>query len=311
MARRPVARVNAAADPTETPASWRPFEFSTFDGLRLHARDYGTGVAGRLPVVCLPGLTRNSKDFHDLAADLGTERRVVALDFRGRGLSEHARTADDYTPLTEMHDTLALLDAAGIGRAVFVGTSRGGIVTMLAAVARPTAIAAAVLNDIGPHIEPGGLLRIAGYVSHSPSPENWAHAVTIVRQINEPSFTDLSDEEWEHFARCLFRDVDGRPRSDFDPRLIKTLEPVSAAQGHVPDLWPQFEALRHVPVLVVRGENSDLLGAETVERMGERHPNLQALTVRNRGHAPFLTEPGVARAIRRLIERSEGATTAG
>lgn len=294
-----------AARTDEPDRAWRPFGFSTFDGLRLHAREYGWTHRHGLPVVCLPGLTRNSADFHALATELSTHRRVLSLDFRGRGLSACARRADDYTPFTEMLDTLALMDAAGVGRAAMIGTSRGGIVTMLMAVARPGAIAAAVLNDIGPHIEPGGLLRIVGYVSHSPAPENWDHAVSLVRQVNEPAFSDMTDEQWEDFARGIFRDVDGKPRRNFDPKLVETLEPVSAAQGHVPDLWPQFEALRHVPVLVVRGENSDILSPETVEKMASAHPDLQALVVRNRGHAPLLDEPGVPRAIERLIERAE------
>lgn len=293
---------------TESPApSWRDFEFSTFDGARLYARDYGDRHTANLPVVCLPGLTRNSKDFHDLAAELCQERRVVAFDFRGRGRSAYAPGPDRYTPHIEMLDTLALMDAAAISHAVIVGTSRGGIVAMLMAVARPTAIAACVLNDVGPHLEPAGLLRICGYVSHAPVPEDWDHAISIVRQINEPSFAGLDDSDWDRFARQLYRDVDGSPRADYDPRLAETLKPVSAAKGRVPDLWPQFVALRHVPLLVVRGANSDLLSAETVAEMNALHPDMQALTIKDRGHAPFLTEPGVPRAIRRLAERAGAA----
>ena len=295
------------AVPAQPPRGWRDFEFSTFDGARLYARVYGDGHRERLPAVCLPGLTRNSRDFHDLASDLSQDRKVIALDFRGRGRSAYSPGPDSYTPYVEMLDTLALMDAAAVPTAAIIGTSRGGIVAMLMAVARPTALAACVLNDIGPHIEPAGLLRIAGYVAHAPAPESWDHAVAIVRQINEPAFTGLDDAEWDRFARQIYRDVDGRPRADYDPRLAATLEPVSAARGYVPDMWPQFVALRHVPVLVVRGANSDLLTADTVAEMHALHPGMHALTVKDRGHAPFLTESGVPRAIRRLIERAHAA----
>lgn len=282
---------------------WRDIRFSTFDGATLCARDYGVADRHRLPVLCLPGLTRNARDFHDLALDLAETHRVVAFDFRGRGRSAWTGPGT-YTPFVEMHDTLALMDAIGLDRAAIVGTSRGGVVAMLLAVARPSAVAACLLNDIGPHVEPAGMLRIAGYVAHSPAPESWDHAVAIVRQINQPAFAGLDDADWQRFARQLYRDTDGSPAADYDPRLADTLKPVSAARGTVPDMWRQFLALRHVPLLVVRGANSDLLSPATVARMNELHPDMQTLTVRDRGHAPFLTEPGVARAIHRLLERA-------
>lgn len=258
-----------------------------------------------MPVICLPGLTRTSRDFHDLSCHLAQQRRVVTLDFRGRGRSAWARNAREYTPFTEMLDVLALIDAAAIGRATMIGTSRGGLVVMLIGVVRPAAIATVVLNDIGPHIEPAGLLRMAGYVNHTPKPESWDHAVAIVRHINEGSFAGLTDQDWAAFARRIFRDVDGRPQIDHDPRLAETLKPVSAAGGVVPDLWPQFISLRHVPLLVVRGENSDILSRETVAEMATYHTAMQVVPVKDRGHAPFLTEPGVPRAIEGLLELAD------
>jgi pimeloyl-ACP methyl ester carboxylesterase len=236
---------------------------------------------------------------------IAQDRLVLSLEFRGRGQSEYSAKPNEYTPFTEMLDTFAFLDSQGVDRAAVIGTSRGGIVAMLMGVARPAALAAVVLNDIGPHLEPAGLLRIAGYVSHTPAPNDWDDAVANVRMIHEPSFSGLSDEDWMAVARNLYREVDGRPRTDYDPKLATTLDAVRSSGGHVPDLWPQFESLKHVPVLVTRGENTDILSAETLERMGERHPDLHALTVRDRGHAPFLTEPGVPRAISRLIARAE------
>ncbi len=294
-----------AAVTSET-ASFRELYYSAQDGLKLYARDYGDRQSSATPVVCLSGLSRNSKDFHDLAMELAAERRVLSLDYRGRGLSEHAPDPQTYTPFMELLDTLAGMDAAGIAHAVIIGTSRGGLIAMLMGSARPTAIRGVVLNDVGPQIEAEGLLRIAGYLTHSPKPESWSHATTIVKQINEAAFTNLTDSEWEAFARRLFRDDDGKPASDYDPKLAELLSRnLTASRGHVPQMWPQFKSLACFPLLAIRGENSDILTRETLDAMSTAAPAMRTLTVRDRGHTPFLTEPGVLSQIERILNLAD------
>lgn len=285
---------------------FRELYYSAQDGLKLHARDYGDRHSSLTPVVCLPGLSRNAKDFHDLALELSVERRVLALDYRGRGRSDYAPDPQTYTPFMELLDTLAGMDAAGIAHAVIVGTSRGGIIAMLMGSARPTAIRGVVLNDVGPQIEAEGLLRIAGYLTHSPKPESWSHATTIVKQINEATFTNLTEAEWDAFARRLFRDDNGVPVSDYDPKLAQLLSRnLTASRGHVPQMWPQFKSLSCFPLLAIRGENSDILTKQTLEAMSAAAPAMRTLTVRDRGHAPFLTEPGVLSQIERILNLAD------
>ena len=283
-------------------AIWRHLYFTVHDGTRLYARDYGPRTARALPVVCLAGLTRNSKDFHLLAERLSAKRRVLALDWRGRGRSGRAdwRT---YTPMVELADTLSLKTMAGIGEAAGGGTSRGGIVAMLMAAIRPTAIRAAVLNDIGPAIAPEGLLRIYGFLNHTPAPADWRHAAEILEKAHGAAFHGLGPDDWMAYARRTFRDVNGRPVIDFDPELRQSYVAYDdIVSGRTPDLWPQFEAMRAIPVLVLRGENSDILTAATVDAMRKRHPRLRAMTVAGRGHPPFLDEPGVPEAIEALLD---------
>lgn len=286
--------------------NWQDFYYTTQDGLKLYGRDYGNRRSPLTPVLCLSGLSRNSKDFHELATALAADRRVLALDYRGRGRSEYAADPATYTPFMELLDTLAALDAAAIEHAVVIGTSRGGIIAMMMGAARPTAIRGVVLNDVGPQIEPEGLLRIAEHLNNSPTPENWSHAATIVREINEAGFTDLSDEDWHALARRTYRDDGGTPVSDYDSQLARLLsDALKASNGKVPSLWPQFTSLRGFPTLAVRGENSDILTAPVLTRMSETNPDLRTLTLRNRGHAPFLTEPGVLPEISKILMEAD------
>lgn len=289
----------------ETTPFWREIYYSVHDGLRLYARDYGDRGSSRLPVVCLAGLTRNSKDFDVLATRLSKTRRVLVPDYRGRGRSEYASDWSTYTPMVELADTLALMALAGVHEAAVIGTSRGGLIAMLMAAARPTALKAAVLNDVGPEIAPEGLSRIRGYLQHAPTPATWADAENIVRKANA-GFNGLSDAEWSAFARRVFRDLNGVPKSDFDPNLYQTFVSYDdIVQGKVPTLWPQFAAMDAVPTLAIRGENSDLLTAETMGKMKKLSPSLKTLTVKDRGHAPFLDEPGVVEAIEKVIAQAE------
>lgn len=284
--------------------------FTTRDGLRLHGQRYRPAArTTRAPVLCLGGLTRNGRDFHDIAVALSgyaPAREVLTLDSRGRGMSEHDPDWRNYSVPIEMLDVQDFMAAAGLESAAFLGTSRGGLITMVLAAAQPGLIRSAILNDIGPVIEMEGLLRIAGYVGRAPLPNSWQDAARIVRDINQKQFTAVPEGQWMELARQLFNDQDGRPAPGYDEKLARAL---SILDGPIPALWPQFEALRQVPVMVLRGENSDLLSAATVEEMRRRHPTLMAVTVANEGHAPLLKDGPTIAAIRGFLESLEHAAS--
>ena len=278
--------------------SHRELFYTSQDGLKLYARDYGERTAPGMPVICLPGLTRNSKDFEPLAEHLSARHRVLCPDFRGRGRSQYCDNWADYTPVHEMMDTLDLMGAAGIGHAIFVGTSRGGIVTMALAAFRPNVIKAAILNDVGPEVDMKGITRIAGYVGVMDPPATWDEAAVKLRVMNEREFPNLSGEQWRIFARRTFAEEHGAPKLDYDPKIGTAMRKgLEASKGEVPSMWPQFGSLAQMPLLVVRGENSDLLSPGIVERMQEAHPAMKSVTAKDRGHAPFLDEPEVLAAI--------------
>lgn len=282
--------------------NWTDIFYSSQDGLRLYARHYPALSESVGAVVCLPGLTRNSKDFHLLATHLsGTPERsfeVYCLDFRGRGRSAYDRDWSNYTPFIELLDTLDFMTITGLHDASVIGTSRGGIIAMLIAVLRPTALRSVVLNDIGPVIDPRGLARILGYVGLVPLPETWPEAARILREMNGPFFPAIPDDEWPELARQWFAEEDWRPAPSYDPNLAKALGAAELSQKS-PELWPQFMALGKFPTLVVRGENSDILNEETLAEMGRQHPGLQVQIVRGQGHAPLLRD---AETIGRIAE---------
>ena len=281
---------------------------SAFDGLRLYSRDYGPRFARALPLVCLPGLARTSADFHDLALALAQDekrpRRVLALDYRGRGRSEYDRDWKNYDVKIELSDVLQVLTVAGVEEAVLVGTSRGGILTMALSAARPALIRGAVLNDIGPLIAGKGLVRIRGYVGKLPPPANEREAVAIVKNLMSAQFTALSEEDWLAFARATWKEDGGRLVLNYDPALMRSLEGLDF-EAPIPPLWGLFEALKRVPVLALRGANSDLLSAETLTAMKAAHPRLEAVTVPDQGHAPLLRGSEVVQEIRRFVARVE------
>ncbi|WP_439575112.1 alpha/beta fold hydrolase [Phreatobacter sp.] len=259
------------------------------DGLTLNVRVYGTPVRGRLPLLCLAGLSRNSADFDMLARALSAERQVFAPDYRGRGLSGRDPNWQNYALPVELQDLLAATTALGIEKAVFVGTSRGGILTMLMTAARPGLIGGAVLNDIGPVIDGTGLARIKSYLGKLPEPASWDEAVALLKSINSSRFPALSEDDWRRHAAAIWNERGGRLEVAFDPALAKTLEGLTFDAG-MPTLWPQFDGLAEVPTMVIRGENSDILSAGTVSAMTERRPDLDVLTVAGQGHAPLLMD---------------------
>lgn len=277
---------------------------STQDGLKLHVRAYGRQDRGRLPVVCLHGLARTSADFHRLAgalsADPAKPRQVFAMDYRGRGRSDYDPNPANYNVGVELNDVLTVLTTLGIGPAVFIGTSRGGILTMLLAAVRPEVIAGAVLNDIGPVIEPQGLLRIKGYVGKLSQPASFDEGAAMLRDLFGAQFTALAASDWTAFAQRTFEERDGKLVPAYDPALAQTLAGFDIGQP-LPPLWPQFDALAGVPVMVLRGENSDLLSPATVAAMRQRRPDLQVAEVAGQGHAPLLMEDGIIGRIGRFV----------
>ena len=278
------------------------------DGLKLHVRSHGPRTAAALPVVCLPGLTRTVADFEALAAALANDprspRRVISLDSRGRGKSDYDRDPANYTLAVELADVLAVLTALDIARAVFVGTSRGGILIMLLATARPTALAGCVLNDIGPVIEPEGLMRIKSYVGKLPQPASFQEAAGVLHGLFGTQFPKLGDDDWLAFAHRTFRQADGRIVPDYDVRLAETMR--TGDLERPPTLWAQFDALARVPMMVIWAGNSDILSAGTVAAMRARRGALDAIEVPDQGHAPLLAEADVIGRIAAFVARCEG-----
>lgn len=292
----------------ETPesAEWTSAFVTAPDGLRLHVREYGGQNAAEPAVVCLPGLSRTSADFHELAGALSagpSGRRVLAIDLRGRGLSERD-SPDTYTLSVELSDVIAILTALEVPRAVFVGTSRGGLLTMLLAGARPAAIAGAVLNDIGPVIEPKGLMRIKGYVGKLPAPRTLQEGAELLRRLGNAQFPRLSADDWLRQAGRTWTMNNGRPVLNYDPRLSRTLSDVDL-ESPLPPMWAQFDGLARVPLLVIRGANSDILSRESVDAMRARRLDLEVIEVPDQGHAPLLADEGTIRRIGAFVASCE------
>jgi pimeloyl-ACP methyl ester carboxylesterase len=273
------------------------------DGLRLHALRYGPRDGGAIPVVCLPGLTRTAADFDVVARRLSKQGRpVIALDYRGRGLSEYDDDPAKYNVQVELADVLTVLETLGARPAIFLGTSRGGILTMSLASVRPDAVRAAVLNDIGPIIEKAGLLRIKGYVGKLPAPRNYADAADILRGSFGAQFPALGDADWLRAAQRAFRMEDGRLVPTYDVRIADTLTDVTP-DSPLAELWPQFDALAGVPLMVIRGALSDLLSLSTVAAMKARRPDMHVVEVPDQGHAPWLEDEATLAAIDRFLAR--------
>jgi len=260
----------------------------TTDGLTLSFREYGSRISDATPVLCLPGLTRNSADFHAIATILESERRVISLDARGRGRSDYDPNYQNYNLVTEVGDVLSLISAEFDRPCIVLGTSRGGLAAMILCGVRPSMMAGVVLNDIGPVLDAKGLDRIKDYLGIPPVPlDNWEDAAAAIEASHAEDFPDLRAPDWLAWAQRTFREENGKPVLDYD---LKLRDAVLEQTGPVSEMWPQFRAMADIPTLVLRGENSDLLSVQTVEEMRRAKPDLTAVTIKGRGHVPLLDE---------------------
>lgn len=264
-------------------------DWQSHDGLRLYARIYTASGAAAPTVLCLHGLTRNSRDFEDLAPHLQRRYRVIVPDLRGRGYSARDSQLQNYQPAIYVQDILALLAAVDAPRVAVIGTSLGGMLAMMLSFSHPARISGILLNDVGPEIDPVGIERIKQYAGKLPPARNWSEAVAQTRTVYGDAWPGLPQERWEALARRGYREnAAGMVEADADPNIGEALR---AAPAAALDLWPLWSALRNVPTLAIRGDRSDILSAATFARMKKENPDLQQLEVANRGHVPLLDEP--------------------
>jgi len=277
--------------------------FQSRDGLQLYFRDY-EGDPAKVPVLCLHGLTRNSRDFAELAAHIAPLRRVIVPDQRGRGRSQYDAQWMNYHPGTYVEDMWTLLSELSIPRAVVIGTSLGGLMALAMAASRPQQLAGVVLNDIGPEIDPVGVARIQSYAGRLPPVRNWDDAAAQMKMTFGLAFPEYGEQQWRDFARKSFDEGEGGvPRLAADPKIGDAIRAIPAPPGITQAMWLAFGQLRTLPALALRGATSDLLSAATFERMQQEVPSLVAVTVPNRGHAPQLDEPESLRAIDAFLAR--------
>jgi pimeloyl-ACP methyl ester carboxylesterase len=282
-------------------AAYENCYWSSEDGLRLHYRDYA-GSADRPPIICLPGLTRNARDYAALAERLAGEWRVIAVDFRGRGESAYAKDPMSYVPLTYVQDVATLIAELGLDRYIACGTSLGGIVAMLLAGASPGRVVGALLNDVGPELDPAGLGRIRGYVGKASSWPTWMHAARAVAENNADVYPHWTITDWLAMAKRIYRlNSSGRIVLDYDMKIAEPFRVPGNEAG--PDMWRAFEAFRKVPTLIVRGARSDVLAPATAARMLAALDDAELVTVPDVGHTPTLDEPEAVAGTDRLLAR--------
>lgn len=271
--------------------------YESANGLRLYARNYpGPSNSTLLPVLCMHGLTRNSADFAWIASHLAMTRRVISVEQRGRGRSEYDPDYTNYTPANYVTDMFKLLDEQELDRLILIGTSMGGLMSMLMCNLQPQRFAGAIINDIGPEIDPAGLERIQGYVGTGHEIRSWDDAVAHTRAINGVAFPNYSDVQWLRFTRGLYREVDGVPQLAYDPAISRLMQD-DDSDAVPPDLWPLFENMAAMPLLLIRGVLTDILAQSCVERMQSISPGMTVAQIPDRGHAPMLDEPGAVAAI--------------
>ncbi len=272
----------------------RGMTYTSRDGLALYYRDFGPDIAGT-PVMCLPGLTRNSRDFIDMATRIGARRRVILPDLRGRGSSAYDPEWRNYHPGTYVDDIWTLMDSLELERVILVGTSLGGLCAMGMAATQAARLAAVVINDVGPEINPGGLERIQSYVGKQAPPQTWEEAIEQTRSNYGEFLPGLSDADWEKMVwKAYRRGDDGVPVADYDPNIGRAVVEVGAQVG---DPWALFDALGPIRTTLLWGEISDILTRNIVDKMVARKPDLEVVKVSNRGHAPLLDEPECIAAI--------------
>jgi pimeloyl-ACP methyl ester carboxylesterase len=285
-------------------AEWSDGWWTSGDGLKLHYRDY-PGRADRPPILCLPGLTRNARDFEGVAERLAGDWRLICVELRGRGRSDYAKDAMTYLPPVYWQDVEALIAELALERFILFGTSLGGLITMLLAMADRKRIAAALLNDIGPVLEPEGLEHIRSYVGRSQTWPSWLHAARAICEMQSDRYPDWDIDQWLVYAKRLCKlTAGGRIVFDYDMRIAEPFRAPAGDSGF--DLWTAFAALDGISSLVVHGEISDLLSRETVHRMVAENRAMEAVTVPRVGHAPTLDEPEAQAAIDRLLARVAG-----
>lgn len=264
------------------------------DGLKLHAKVIGPENSATLPVLCLPGLTRTADDFDDvgraLASHPSAPRRVVAVEYRGRGLSDYDPDPAKYSVPVEMGDVLAIAASLGLSRAILLGTSRGGLISMALAATQPQLLAGVILNDIGPALEIDGLMKIKGYIANPPERKTWDEAARGLKELFGGVFPSLGDDEWMAWTRRAFRDKPGGGlERTYDLKLAQTLDAVGPTTP-LPPIWELFDAMAGVPLMLVHGGLSDLLSPQGVRDMATRRPDLDLVEVPNQGHAPLLAD---------------------
>jgi len=270
------------------------------DGLRQHYRHYNNAPKGAPVVLCMPGLTRNAKDFSGVVTHIADRCQVICVDQRGRGLSDYDPDPSRYDIQTYVSDMVALLDELGVSKIIAFGTSLGGLMTMSLAALYPGVIIGAVINDVGPVLEPKGIARILSYVGKGKPPDNWPDAIAAVKRVNKEVYPTFTETEWESFTKKLYREEDGTLIQEYDPEISKNSATISF--DNIQDFWGIFEALYTVPTVVLRGALSDLLSAETLLMMAQRHPSLTPVTVENKGHVPLMTEQESLAAIDGLLK---------
>lgn len=268
--------------------------FKTSDGVTLAFRDEGEGT----PVLCLAGLTRNSGDFDFMARELDQDVRLIRLDYRGRGASERA-DFNTYSVPVEARDAIELLDYLNLPKAVIVGTSRGGLISMMLAATAKDRLAGVLLNDIGPELDPAGLDKIMDYIGRNPSYKTYAEAEVGLPDFYAGQFSNVPAGRWADCARLWWDETPEGLKINYDPKLRDALLALSDQPS--PDLWPLFDALHGLPLALVRGANSDLLTSQTAAEMRKRRPDMTFTDIPGRGHVPFLDEPEALAALRTLL----------
>jgi pimeloyl-ACP methyl ester carboxylesterase len=285
----------------EAAAPFREVYYASGDGLRLYARIYEQAGTEAPAVLCLPGLTRNSRDFEVLAPHLARRYRVLCPDLRGRGYSERDSSGQSYHPAAYLADILELLQTLSVRRLAIIGTSLGGLLAMMLAASKQDMVAGIVLNDVGPEIDPVGLARIRGYAGKLPPVRTWAEAIMQLQSVHGDAWPGLDPAAWQRLARRSYREnASGNPVLDYDPGVGNALR---SAPAQPADLWPLWAALGRVPALAIRGELSDILSPATFERMRHEKADLVRQTVAQRGHVPLLDEPDCLPAIDAFLAR--------